>query len=126
MLYIGTGDGGGAYDLPENAQNKNVLLGKLLRIDPRRNGDKPYSIPSDNPFVGGNGKPEIYSYGLRNLFRFSFDSKTGMLIIGDVGQDRYEEVRLRVAQERERRQLRLGRVRGEPPAERGTRAPFSG
>ena len=92
MLYIGTGDGGAAYDPPENAQNKDSLLGKLLRIDPRRAGDRPYSVPNDNPFVGKDGKPEIYSYGLRNPFRFSFDRKGGALVIGDVGQDRYEEV----------------------------------
>lgn len=91
-LYLGTGDGGSEYDPPENAQNKNVLLGKLLRIDPRRHGHKPYSIPKSNPFVGKPGRNEIYSYGLRNPFRFSFDRKSGRLVIGDVGQDLYEEV----------------------------------
>lgn len=92
MLYIGTGDGGAAYDPPENAQNKNSLLGKLLRIDPKQSDGKRYTVPNDNPFVGKDGQAEIYSYGLRNPFRFSFDSQTGDLLIGDVGQDRYEEV----------------------------------
>jgi len=92
FLYIGTGDGGSAYDPDENAQNRASLLGKLLRIDPRRDGDKPYTVPGSNPFVGKDGQGEIYSYGLRNPYRFSFDSATGDLLIGDVGQDRYEEV----------------------------------
>lgn len=92
LLYIGTGDGGAAYDPSENAQNRSSLLGKLLRIDPRRDGGRPYSIPGSNPFVGRDGHAEIYSYGLRNPFRFSFDSADGSLLIGDVGQDRYEEV----------------------------------
>jgi glucose/arabinose dehydrogenase len=92
LLYIGTGDGGSGYDPPENAQNKRVLLGKLLRIDPRRKGKKPYSVPRSNPFVGRDGENEIYSFGLRNPFRFSFDRRSNALVIGDVGQERYEEV----------------------------------
>ena len=92
FLYIGTGDGGSAYDPPENAQNRSSLLGKLLRIDPRRSGKKRYRVPRSNPFVGRDGQGEIYSYGLRNPYRFSFDRKSGALAIGDVGQDRYEEV----------------------------------
>lgn len=92
LLYIGTGDGGSAYDPPENAQNRDSLLGKLLRIDPRADGGAPYSVPNSNPFVGRDGRDEIYSYGLRNPFRFSFDRNDGALLIGDVGQDRYEEV----------------------------------
>lgn len=92
LLYIGTGDGGAAYDPPENAQNRDSLLGKLLRIDPRRDGGDPYSVPGSNPFVGRDGRDEIYSYGLRNPFRFSFDRADGALLIGDVGQDRYEEI----------------------------------
>lgn len=90
LLYFGTGDGGSGGDPPNNAQNKDVLLGKLLRIDPRPAGGQPYSIPSDNPFVGKPGRDEIYSYGLRNPFRFSFDGSR--LAIGDVGQNRIEEV----------------------------------
>jgi glucose/arabinose dehydrogenase len=94
-LYFGTGDGGSGGDPPNNAQNKDVLLGKLLRIDPRPSGGRPYSIPADNPFVGRPGRDEIYSYGLRNPFRFSFDTVTAQqprIAIGDVGQNRFEEV----------------------------------
>jgi glucose/arabinose dehydrogenase len=96
LLYLGTGDGGSGGDPPNNAQNRHVLLGKLLRIDPRPSHGRPYSIPPDNPFAGGaGGRPEIYSYGLRNPFRFSFDrvsAKQPRLAIGDVGQNRFEEV----------------------------------
>jgi glucose/arabinose dehydrogenase len=94
LLYFGTGDGGAGGDPPNNAQNKDVLLGKLLRIDPRPSGGKPYSVPSSNPFVGKAGRDEIYSYGLRNPFRFSFDTTHGQprIAIGDVGQDRFEEL----------------------------------
>jgi glucose/arabinose dehydrogenase len=95
LLYLGTGDGGSGGDPPNNAQNKEVLLGKLLRIDPRPSGGKPYSVPADNPFVGKPGRDEIYSYGLRNPFRFSFDpasSKQQRIAIGDVGQNRFEEL----------------------------------
>lgn len=94
LLYFGTGDGGAGGDPPDNAQNKDVLLGKLLRIDPRASGGKPYSVPSSNPFVGRAGRDEIYSYGLRNPFRFSFDTTHGQprIAIGDVGQDRFEEL----------------------------------
>jgi glucose/arabinose dehydrogenase len=89
-LYMGTGDGGSAGDPDGNAQNKSILLGKLLRIDPRKKGG--YAVPRSNPFVHGKGKAEIYATGLRNPFRFSFDSKTGDIWIGDVGQDRWEEI----------------------------------
>jgi glucose/arabinose dehydrogenase len=94
LLYFGTGDGGSGGDPPNNAQNKDVLLGKLLRIDPRASGGKPYSVPPSNPFVGRPGRDEIYSYGLRNPFRFSFDTTHGQprIAIGDVGQDRFEEL----------------------------------
>jgi len=90
LLYFGTGDGGSGGDPPNNAQNKEVLLGKLLRIDPRPSGGKPYSVPADNPFVGKPGRDEIYSYGLRNPFRFSFDGSR--IAIGDVGQNEFEEL----------------------------------
>lgn len=90
LLYFGTGDGGSGGDPPNNAQNKDVLLGKLLRIDPRPANGKPYSVPADNPFVGKPGRDEIYSYGLRNPFRFSFDGSR--LAIGDVGQNEFEEL----------------------------------
>jgi glucose/arabinose dehydrogenase len=90
LLYLATGDGGGAGDTAGNAQNRNVLLGKLLRIRPNRKHG--YSSPRSNPFASGPGRDEIYSLGLRNPYRFSFDRKTGDLWIGDVGQDRWEEV----------------------------------
>lgn len=95
LLYFGTGDGGSGGDPPNNAQNKHVLLGKLLRIDPRPAGGRPYTVPSDNPFVGRPGRDEIYSYGLRNPFRFSFDRTTAgraRIAIADVGQSRFEEL----------------------------------
>jgi glucose/arabinose dehydrogenase len=96
LLYLGTGDGGAGGDPPNNAQNKESLLGKLLRIDPRASGGRPYSVPADNPFVGpAGGRDEIYSYGLRNPFRFSFDTTSAgqpRIAIGDVGQNRFEEL----------------------------------
>ncbi len=93
LLYIGTGDGGGSGDTLHNGQNVNTLLGKLLRIDPRAGGGRPYRIPASNPFAGSTpGADEIYALGLRNPWRYSFDSKTGDLIIGDVGQNQYEEI----------------------------------
>jgi glucose/arabinose dehydrogenase len=96
LLYFGTGDGGSGGDPPNNAQNRNVLLGKLLRIDPRPSHGRPYSIPSGNPFAGPTpGRGEIYSYGLRNPFRFSFDRVTAdrpRIANGDVGQNRFEEL----------------------------------
>ncbi len=95
LLYFGTGDGGSGGDPPNNAQNKDVLLGKLLRIDPRADGGRPYSIPPSNPFVGKPGRDEIYSYGLRNPFRFSFQTigvPQPRIAIADVGQDRIEEL----------------------------------
>jgi glucose/arabinose dehydrogenase len=89
-MYLATGDGGFACDPSENAQNLDSLLGKLLRITPSKNGG--YTVPKDNPFVKRAGADEIYSYGLRNPFRFSFDKDTKTLAIGDVGQDLWEEV----------------------------------
>ncbi len=94
-LYFGTGDGGGGGDEPGNAQNLDVLLGKMIRIDPRRKNGKPYSVPGSNPFVGKPGQNEIFSYGLRNPFRWSFDRVTGEgvhMVIADVGQDEFEEL----------------------------------
>jgi glucose/arabinose dehydrogenase len=90
MLYLGTGDGGDAGDPHGNAQNRKVLLGKLLRIDPKKGHG--YRVPKSNPYVGGRGRDEIYARGLRNPFRFSFDSRSGDIFIGDVGQDSWEEV----------------------------------
>jgi glucose/arabinose dehydrogenase len=92
LLYIGFGDGGGAGDQhgPRgNGQSLDTQLGKILRIDPP---GRPYRIPAGNPFVGRAGRDEIYAYGLRNPWRFSFDRKTGDLTIGDVGQDQVEEI----------------------------------
>lgn len=94
-LYITEGDGGSGGDPENRAQNKNSLLGKILRIipaDPDGAGPKHYTIPSDNPFVGKAGANEIWSYGLRNPWRCSFDSSTGQLWCGDVGQGVYEEI----------------------------------
>ena len=91
LLYIGTGDGGGAGDAHNNAQNLDVLLGKLLRLDV---STLPYSIPPGNPFVNSNGADEIYAYGLRNPWRFAFDGTgaNALLYIADVGQGNWEEV----------------------------------
>ena len=95
-LYIGSGDGGPAGDPNNVSQNPRLLLGKLLRIDPVTSpgaeGKKPYTVPNDNPFVGRPGRDEIYSYGLRNPWRFSFDRATSALSIGDVGDTSFEEI----------------------------------
>lgn len=90
FLYLAVGDGGGGGDEPGNGQNKNVLLGKILRIDV--SGMTGYSIPPSNPFVGTAGADEIWAYGMRNPWRISFDRDTGDLFIGDVGQNCWEEV----------------------------------
>lgn len=91
-MFAATGDGGGGGDPKENAQDKGSLLGKVIRINPRGNGDGDYSIPESNPFKGRKGRDEIYALGLRNPFRFSFDPPTGRIAIGDVGQFKWEEV----------------------------------
>jgi glucose/arabinose dehydrogenase len=89
MLYAGLGDGGSGGDPFGNGQNLSTRLGKMLRVDVDRSG----LVPPDNPFVGRPGAaPEIWAYGLRNPWRFSFDRGTGDLYIGDVGQDSYEEI----------------------------------
>ena len=94
-LYIGMGDGGSGGDPDRRSLNLSELLGKMLRIDPTPIGDQPYSVPADNPFVGVDGaRPEIWSAGLRNPWRFTFDSATGDLWIGDVGQGEWEEINL--------------------------------
>ena len=96
LLYIGMGDGGsradtGAGHAPQgNGQSLATLLGKMLRIDVGATG--PYKIPAGNPTFGAGAKPEIWAYGLRNPWRFSFDRATGELYIGDVGQDAWEEI----------------------------------
>jgi len=95
-LYIGTGDGGGAGDPYRNAENFSSLLGKLLRINVDTScSGKPYCIPSTNPFASSTStrvRKEIFDYGLRNPWRFSFDRNDHTMWIGDVGQDRYEEI----------------------------------
>ncbi len=91
-LYIGLGDGGGRGDPNQNAQNINVLLGKMLRIDPRATATAAYRNPPDNPFVGRDGRDEVWSYGWRNPWRYSFDRATGDLWVGDVGQNAWEEI----------------------------------
>ncbi|MGH2981343.1 MAG: PQQ-dependent sugar dehydrogenase [Solirubrobacterales bacterium] len=88
-LYASTGDGG---NTPNNGQAIGSLLGKVLRIDPRQSGGSPYSVPASNPFVGAPGADEIWAYGLRNPWRFSFDRGTGDLLLTDVGQAAYEEL----------------------------------
>jgi len=89
-LYLALGDGGSGGDPQGNGQSTQTLLGKLLRIDV--NGGVPYAVPSDNPFARGGGQPEIWAYGLRNPWRFSFDRLTGDLYIADVGQNAWEEI----------------------------------
>jgi glucose/arabinose dehydrogenase len=90
-LYVGLGDGGRAGDPWGNAQNRGALLGKMLRLDV--DGGWPYAIPPDNPFASDSAaRPEIWAYGLRNPWRFSFDRATGDLYIGDVGQNAWEEL----------------------------------
>ncbi len=99
MLYIGLGDGGSGGDPQGNGQSLGRALGKMLRIDVDRG--TPYAVPSDNPFVSRPGAfPPVWAYGLRNPFRFSFDRATGDLYIGDVGQNRFEEVDVGVASRR--------------------------
>lgn len=103
-LYFSVGDGGGAGDkhgTTGNGQNLNTLLGKILRIDVSKgsaytivNNGVTYYIPLDNPFIRENTKPQIWAYGLRNPWRFSFDRKTGKLFCADVGQDEYEEINI--------------------------------
>jgi hypothetical protein len=93
LLYIATGDGGGGGDPDNSAQNLDSLLGKILRVRPTPGGG--YTVPNDNPFVGRPGRDEIFSYGLRNPWRFSFDTRGPggpYLSIGDAGQERFEEV----------------------------------
>ena len=124
------GDGGGGGDqhgARGNAQNLGTLLGKILRIDPRADGSRPYTIPADNPFVGRAGaRGEIYSYGLRNPWRFSFDRATGDLTIGDVGQDAIEEIDFVGKGKGRGRELRLARRSRARPLPPGESAPGRG
>lgn len=108
-LYIGTGDGGSGGDPERRALNVATLLGKILRIDPVATAGAPYAVPADNPFVGVAGaKPEIWSVGLRNPWRMSFDRATGDLWIGDVGQGEWEEIDVAFAADGGGRGLNFG------------------
>ncbi len=121
-LYIGVGDGGSEDDPDNNGQNTDTLLGKILRIAPdggRRLHDP--GAATRSPARRGK-RAEIWAYGLRNPWRFSFDRTTGDLIIGDVGQDQRGGDRLRRAGHRRGRQLRLERLGGRPPQQAGQRA----
>ena len=100
FLYIGLGDGGSSGDPQGNGQNPNSLHGSILRIDV--SGATGYTVPTSNPFANGGGAPEVFVWGIRNAWRFGFDSANGDLWIGDVGQDRREEVTV----------LRSGRASG--------------
>lgn len=98
LLWFGLGDGGAGGDPESNGQNPATLLGSMLRVRPTLDGDEPYEIPDDNPFADGStpdgdeAAPEAWAYGLRNPWRFTFDSDTGDLWIADVGQGEYEEI----------------------------------
>src|SRR5690606_35823336 len=92
MLYLGLGDGGGGGDPLDAGQDPTTALGSLVRLDPTPEGDRPYSVPPDNPYVGSGGAPEVWAIGLRNPWRFAFDPLTGDLWVADVGQESFEEV----------------------------------
>ena len=135
-MYISTGDGGSGDDPRENAQDKESLLGKLIRIDPLESGGDAYTVPADNPYVGKKGDDEIYAIGLRNPFRFNFDPDNGNIMIGDVGQNRFEEVDIESEASLRQGQLWLGPLRGlqaverrrhggRAKEERSTTSPFS-
>jgi glucose/arabinose dehydrogenase len=98
-LYIGTGDGGSGGDPQGNGQNGQSLLGKILRLDiDGADGDKPYAIPADNPYINNPAlAPEVWAWGLRNPWRFSFDRETNDLYIADVGQNNWEEINFQPA-----------------------------
>ena len=117
LLYYGLGDGGGAGDPEERAQDPTELLGKILRIDPRPSGDDPYAVPADNPFADGGGRGEVFVTGVRNPWRFSFDRRTGDLWVGDVGQGEEEEIDLLPAGSARGANLGWDRLEGNRPFE---------
>jgi glucose/arabinose dehydrogenase len=123
-LYIALGDGGGGGDPEGNGQDTQALLGKILRIDPERpSGGEAYGIPSDNPFAdGAGGRAEVWLYGVRNPWRFSFDRATGDLWIADVGQNEWEEIDLLPAAAGSGRGANLGwnEMEGTHPFEGGS------
>ncbi|MFJ2770978.1 PQQ-dependent sugar dehydrogenase [Streptomyces sp. NPDC087300] len=118
-LYIALGDGGSGGDPHGNGQNLDTLLGKMLRIDPH--GGKPYAIPKDNPFVNDpKAKDEIWAYGLRNPWRFSFDAGTGDMLIGDVGQSAWEEIDWAPAKSKGGENYGWSQMEGNHPFREGT------
>ena len=121
-LYFGTGDGGGGGDPKGNGQNLGALLGKMLRIAPRPSGGKAYGIPEGNPFAGRDRtRPEIWAYGLRNPWRFSFDAATGDLWIADVGQNQWEEVNAAPASSKGGENYGWDQVEGTHPFDGGSK-----
>jgi glucose/arabinose dehydrogenase len=120
-LYIGMGDGGSGGDPMGNGQSLRSLLGKILRIAPAAEGGRPYGIPSDNPFAGrSDARPEIWAYGLRNPWRFSFDPQTGDLWIADVGQNEWEEVDRQPGGSKGGQNFGWNRLEGSHPYNNGT------
>ena len=123
FLYYGMGDGGGGGDPENTGQDPNDLLGSLLRIDPEAGGPdgSPYAVPDANPFKNGGGAPEVWAYGLRNPWRFSFDRQTGDLWIADVGQNAIEEIDLLPRASGGGRGANLGwsEMEGDEPFENG-------
>jgi glucose/arabinose dehydrogenase len=123
-LYIGTGDGGGGGDPDRNAQDPNSPLGKLLRIDPLPPDALGHGVPADNPLAGPTaGLDEIFSLGLRNPWRFSFDRKTGRIAIADVGQGSWEEVDYELPSTANGANFGWDAFEGSRRSDRGTAAP---